>query len=151
MRKLFLITVLFLSVVTFAQAQRGSGQRPSQGSGGQRPQMNPEQMIQRQVDHLNETLTLTDAQKLKLKEIIQKNGEKQRELFQSMRASGTQPSEAEREQMKTKRDELRKKETAEIKAILTKDQLPKYDAYLKDLENKMKERRNNGGNGGGNR
>ena len=150
MRKLFLITVLFLSVVTFAQAQRGTGQRPSQASGGQRPQMNPEQMIQRQVDHLNETLTLTDVQKLKLKEIIQKNGEKQRELFQSMRNSGTQPSEAEREQMKTKRDELRKKETAEIKAILTKDQLPKYDAYLKDLENKMKERRKSD-TGGGNR
>lgn len=147
MRKLFLIVVMFLSVVTLAQAQRGGGQRPSQAPGGQRPQMNPEQMMQRQLDRLNEAVTLTDAQKVKVKEILTKGGEKQREMFEKMRASGTEPTEADREKMRTQRDEFRKKQDAEIKAVLTGDQLPKYEAYLKEREARMKERMNNGGGG----
>ena len=144
MKRLFIITVLFLSVVTFAQAQRGSGQRPSQSTSGQgqRPQMNPEQMVQRQVDRLNEAVTLTDAQKAKAKEIFTKTSEKRRQLFQGMRESGGEP---DREKMRASMDELRKKESAEVKAILTKEQLPKYDAYLKEMEQRMKERMNSGG------
>ncbi|HBL76494.1 MAG: hypothetical protein A2W90_05515 [Bacteroidetes bacterium GWF2_42_66] len=144
MKKLFLITVLFLSVVTFAQAQRGTGQRPSQAGGGQRPQMNPEQMVQRQLDRLNEAVTLTDAQKAKAKEIIQKTSEKRRELFQNRE----QGSDADREKMRETMNELRKQESTEIKAILTKDQLPKYETYLKEMEQRMKERMNNGQGGG---
>lgn len=144
MKKLFLITVLFLSVVTFAQAQRGTGQRPSQAGGGQRPQMNPEQMVQRQLDRLNEAITLTDAQKAKAREIIQKTSEKRRELFQNRE----QGSDADREKMRATMDELRKKETAEIKAILTGDQIPKYEQYLKEREEQMKQRMNNGQGGG---
>ena len=144
MKKLFLITVLFLSVVTFAQAQRGTGQRPSQAGGGQRPQMNPEQMVQRQLDRLNEAVTLTDAQKAKAKEIIQKTSEKRRELFQNRE----QGSDTDREKMRATMNELRKQESTEIKAILTKDQLPKYETYLKEMEQRMKERMNNGQGGG---
>ncbi|MDX9883057.1 MAG: hypothetical protein RBS73_13425 [Prolixibacteraceae bacterium] len=147
MKKLFLVTMMFLSVVTFAQTQRGSGQRPSQSGGGQRPQMDPEQMVQRQVDRLNEAVTLTDAQKTNAKEIFKKSSEKRRELFQGMRDSGGQP---DREKMRASMDELRKKETAEIKAILTPEQLPKYETYLKEMEQRMRERMNNGP-GGGNR
>ena len=147
MRKLFLVAVMFLSVVTLAQAQRGGGQRPSQTGGGQRQQFDPEQMMQRQIDRLNEAVTLTDAQKVKVKEILKKGSDKQREMFQSMRASGTQPSEADRDKMRTQRDELRKKQDAEIKAVLTSEQLPKYEAYLKEREARMKERMNNGGGG----
>lgn len=145
MKKYFLITVLFLSVVTIAEAQRGNGQRPSQSGGGQHPQINPEQMMERQIQRLDEAVKLTDAQKVKVKEIFKKNGEKQREMFQSMRNSGTEPTEADREKMRAQRDEFRKKQDAEIKALLTGDQVAKYETYLKEREARMKERMNNRG------
>ena len=99
-------------------------------------------MVQRQVDRLSGAVTLTDAQKAKAKEIFTKTSEKRRQLFQSMRESGGEP---DREKMRASMEESRKKESEEIKAILTKEQLPKYEAYLKEMEQRMKERMNNGG------
>lgn len=148
MKRIVLIAMMLLGIASLAQAQRGSGQRPSQAPGHQRQQMNPEQMADRQIQRLNEALTLSDAQKTKLKEIFKQNSEKQRELFSGMRGNGEQ---GDRDKMREKMNEFRKKQDEQIKAILTKDQLPKYEKYLKEREAKMKERMNNGGQRGGNR
>ncbi len=151
MKKIVMIALMILAVASLAQAQRGGGQRPSQapGSQNQRPQMNPEQMIERQIQRLNEAVSLTDAQKTKVKEIFKQNGEKQRELFSSMRNGSGQ--QADREKMRAKMDEFRKKQDEQIKAVLTKEQLPKYEKYMQEREARMKERMNNGGQRGGNR
>jgi len=141
MKKLFLITVMFLSVVTLAQAQRGSDERPSQSGEGQRPKFNPEQMIQRQLENIDKAVTLTDAQKVKVKEILQQSSEARRKQFESMRESGEQP---DHEKMRAMMDAARQKENTAIKALLSKEQLPKYDTYQKEMEAKMKERMKNG-------
>ena len=151
MKKLILVVVVFLSVVALGQAQtqapRGAGQRPSaqqgggNGGGGGRPQMDPAQMADRQVQQLNEALTLTDAQKTKIKDIIIKASAKQRESMQSMNNSGGEP---DREKMRAARQEMQKKQSEEIKAVLTAAQLPKYEQYLKDREARMRERMGGG-------
>jgi hypothetical protein len=127
MRKLFLMTVMFLSV-TLAQAQPGG--RPD-----------PKQMLQHQLNGINEAVTLTDEQKVKVKEILQSNFEKMDKMFETMRKSGERP---DWEKMRTKMEELRKNETKAIKAILSKEQLPKYEKYVKEREERMKK-----GPGGG--
>ncbi|MBL7972895.1 MAG: hypothetical protein JNL03_15360, partial [Prolixibacteraceae bacterium] len=57
-----LVVFLFAAGITFAQ-ERGGGQRPSKteqsrpaGNRGDRPQMNPEEMVKRQTQRLVEEL-----------------------------------------------------------------------------------------------
>lgn len=141
MKKALLIVVMFLSIVTLAQAQRGGGQRPSQ-SGGQPPKRpNSEEMVKRQLEKINEAVVLTDDQYAQVKKVLQASSEERKAQFESMRESGEKP---DFETMRAKMDELREKETTAIKAVLSEDQISKYDAYLKEREARMKERMKKG-------
>ncbi|MDR1861220.1 MAG: DUF1682 domain-containing protein [Bacteroidales bacterium] len=146
MKRVFLFSVLFLGIISFAQAQqpqRGSGERP----GGQRqggPGGDPAQRIERQVQELKDTLKLSADQVTKIKAILTKADEKRREEMQKARESGQQ-QQIDREAMRKQFEEARAKQTEEIKAVLTKDQKTEYDAYQKRAEARMRERFQNGG------
>ena len=134
MKKFLFIFVLFLGVFSLAQAQRDTSQRPS--STGDRPQrMDPAERVERQTQHLKETLSLTDEQTAKVKGIYTKNMEKQRQAFEKARESG---KEVDREEMRTQMMTSMKQQDTEVKALLTDEQKVKYEEFIKEREERMK-------------
>lgn len=142
--------LLILSVVTFAQ-ERGGGQRPSRsmeqgrpGSRGDRPQMTPEQMQQRQTQRLVEELKLNKDQEAKVTAINKKYNEKNPVDWSKMRDA----SDDERAKMRETMMKVQAEKDKEIKAILTPEQVKLYDAMQKRREEM---RRNGQGRMGGTR
>lgn len=134
--------MLILSVVTFAQ-ERGGGQRPSRnmeqgrpGSRGDRPQMTPEQMQQRQTQRLVEELKLNKDQEAKVTAINKKYNEKNPVDWSKMRDA----SDDERAKMRETMMKVQAEKDKEIKAILTSEQLKLYD----DMQKRREEMRRNG-------
>jgi Spy/CpxP family protein refolding chaperone len=150
MKKLGVILVIFLFAtgITFAQ-ERGSGQRPSkteQGRpGGNRPQMNPEEMLKRQTQRLVEELKLNKDQEAKVTAINKKYMEKQSMDWSKMRDA----SEAERTKMREERTKIQAEKDKEIKTILTADQVKLYDEMLKKREEMRKNGQGRMGGQGG--
>lgn len=134
MKKVLLIAILFLGVFSFAQAQRGSGQRPSQTAGA-RAQMSPAERIENQVKQMKERLVLTDDQTVKVKGILTKYSEKQQAAFKKAKESG---QEVDREKMREEMKATMEKQNSEIKALLTAEQKAKYEAMMKEREERMK-------------
>jgi len=134
-----LVVFLFIAGTTFAQ-ERGGGQRPSrteQGRpGGDRPQMNPEEMQKRQTQRLVEELKLTKDQEAKVTAINKKYMEKQSFDWSKMRDA----SEAERTKMREERTKIQAEKDKEIKALLNADQVKLYD----EMQKKREEMRRNG-------
>ena len=140
MKRLSVILVVFLFIAgtTFAQ-ERGGGQRPSrteQGRPGNRPQMNPEEMLKRQTQRLVEELKLTKDQEAKVTAINKKYMEKQSFDWSKMRDA----SDEERAKMREERTKIQAEKDKEIKTLLNADQVKLYDEMLK----KREEMRRNG-------
>ena len=130
MKRFLLMTTILVCVFSMAQAQRDSGQRPSSTGGGTgQGQFDPAARIERQVQELKDSISLTNDQVVKVKAIITKNNEESAAAFQKMRDSGEQP---DREAMRTQMEQTRTKLTNAIKAVLTDAQKAKYDKYLKN-------------------
>lgn len=88
--------------------------------GGGRGMMSPEQQ-QAQLDALTKAVDLTPDQVTAVKAI---NADQMKQMA-DLRAAGGDPAD-----MRPKMMEIRKATQAKIKALLTEDQKPKYDAYL---------------------
>ena len=145
MKKLLLILALFIGVITVAEAQRGSDERPSQSESGQRPKrMDPAERIEKQTAQMKEKLALTDEQTAKVKALLTSNMEKQRAEFEKRRAEMEKARESgeqmDREKMRAEMEARMAKQDAEIKALLTKDQQVKYDEMIKERQERMKNR-----------
>jgi len=143
-----LVIFLFAAGMTIAQ-ERGGGARPSRtqqggpgGNRGDRPQMNPEEMLKRQTQRLVEDLKLNKDQEAKVTAINKKYMEKQNVDWSKMRDA----SEAERTKMREERAKIQTEKDKEIKALLTADQVKLYDEMLKKREEM---RRNGQGRMGG--
>lgn len=152
MKKLgvLLVVLLFTTGITFSQ-ERGGGQRPSrttgqgQGNRGDRPQMTPEQRLQRQTKQLVDELKLNKDQEAKVLAINKKYMEKQPD-FSKMRDA----SDEERTKMREEMMKIQAEKNKEIKTVLTPAQVKLFDENLK----KREEMRRNGqgrmgGQGGG--
>lgn len=138
---------LILSGITFAQ-ERGGGERPSKttqqgrsGTRGDRPQMTPEQRLQRQTQQLVEQLKLTKDQEAKVTAINKKYAEKQPFDFSKMRDA----SDDERAKMREAMTKVQAEKNKEIKALLTADQVKLFD----EMQKKREENRRNGQGGMG--
>jgi len=92
----------------------------AQGGGGQRGGMSPEAQ-QAQLDAMTKAVGLTDDQVAKVKAI---NAESMKKMT-ALRDSGGDPQD-----MRPKMMEIRTDQQAKIKALLTDDQKPKYDAFI---------------------
>ncbi len=99
------------------------------GGGGGRGMMTPEA----RVAAIDKAVTLTDDQKTKITAIYTADMKK----MQDLRA-------AQDPDMRTKMQAMRADENTQIKALLTDDQKPKFDAYLAS----MPQGRGGGGGGG---
>ncbi|MFZ4781686.1 MAG: hypothetical protein ACOYLC_05165 [Armatimonadaceae bacterium] len=136
-----------LSLVAFAQgsahAQRGNGGGGFGGGfGGQRGgglmQMGLSNIP---VDVLVKGLKLTDDQKTKVDDVQKKIREAQRAAFGGGNnpfgggaGGGNRPDPAQLQEMMTKMQEDRKKNDAQIEAVLTDDQKKALPAFLKDVQ-----------------
>jgi protein CpxP len=98
------------------------------GGGGGRNQMTPEA----RVAAIDKAVTLTDDQKTKITALYTADAKKMADL----RA-------AQDPDMRTKMTAMRTDENTQIKALLTDDQKPKFDAYLAAMP------QGRGGGGGG--
>ena len=141
MKKVLLIMVMFLGVMSLAQAQRGGAQRPSEANS--RPQG---VRGGNQVEQLKELLTLTDDQVVKIEEIMQS----------SMGGRGIQggplgtQGEISQEDMAQMREQMQTRmaeQQTQIKAVLTAEQIIKYDAYLEERSQQMQNRQGFPGGG----
>ena len=83
-------------------------------------------------------ITLTDAQKAQIKTIRDKYVPQQMELSKAAQAVGGPPDEATRSKMM----DLRSKQSAEIRAVLTADQQVVFDKNAVDMKARMEARRN---------
>jgi Spy/CpxP family protein refolding chaperone len=83
-------------------------------------------------------ITLTDAQKDKIKTIRETYMPQQMELRKAAQATGAPPDEATR----TKMMDLQTKQAADIRAVLTADQQVVFDKNLKEMKDRMSARRN---------
>ena len=136
-----------LSLVAFAQgsahAQRGNGGGGFGGGfGGQRGgglmQMGLSNLP---VDVLVKGLKLTDDQKTKVDDVQKKIREAQRAAFGGGNnpfgggaGGGNRPDPAQLQEMMAKMQEDRKKNDAQIEAVLTDDQKKALPAFLKDVQ-----------------
>ena len=133
MKKILLLTVLLACVCSFTQAQN-------------QQRRTPEERLQLRVKELKDSLSLTEAQVVKVKVICAKTSEKQSEIFTKMRESGGQMDRAE---MQKQLEPIQTKENNDIKALLTAPQKTAFEKYLKNREARMRNFQR--GQGGGNR
>lgn len=141
-----LVMFLVLSGISFAQ-ERGGGERPSktmeQGNKGDRPQVTPEQRIQRQTQRLVEELKLTKDQEEKVLSINKKYMEKLSGDWSKMRDA----NDAERVKMRAEMQKVQLEKDKEIKVLLTPEQVKLYDENQKKREEMRKSGQGRGGQG----
>ncbi len=132
------LRVALLAVCTSALAMPMLAQDapppPSQGQGG--PGRGGPEQQQRQLDMMTKQLNLTPDQVTQIK-TIQADG---RTKMMAMREDSSMSQDDKRAKMMS----MRQDEQGKIRGVLTDDQKPKYDAMLKQ----MQERRGGGGYGG---
>jgi len=131
MKKLFLLSIMFLATVTFATAQQGQGQRQ---------QMTPEERAKAQTERLETLLKLTAAQKTKVQAIELEYAKETSALRQNNQGGDREAMREALQKLSTKRD-------TKYKEVLTADQFKKYQ---EDNEQRQRER-GQGGQGGGQR
>jgi Spy/CpxP family protein refolding chaperone len=132
MKKMLMVAVLLLSVVTFAQEKRKKG-----------PEMSPEKKVELQLARLKIELDLNEKQSADLRTLIQERQQKQIKLraeFGSKKDSLHKPSPAQREQMKKVKAEDKKAFEEQLKKILTPTQFETWNQLKTDRKNKRKDR-----------
>lgn len=150
MKKLgvLLVVLLFATGITFAQ-ERGGGDRPSktmgQGNRGGRPQMTPEQRLERQTKSLVDGLKLNKDQEAKVLAINKKYMDKQTFDFSKMRDA----TDEERTKMRESMQKIQVEKDKEIKAVLTASQVKLYDEMQKKREEMRKSGQGRMGGQGG--
>lgn len=149
---ILILSILLTAGYSFSQ-ERGGGERPSKSSsaqgrkGGNRPQMNPDEMVKRQTQRLVEALKLNKDQEAKVLAINKKYMAKQSADFGKMRDA----SDDDRKKMFETMKKVHEEKDKEIKAVLTPDQLKLYAEMEKKREEMRKKGQGfrNGGPDGG--
>lgn len=144
MKRILILLVLTLGIFSLAQAQRGSGERPSKARPERGMRMDPAERIERETTRLKTELGLSDQQTADIKKLMTENMEARRAEFAKRRAEMEEAGEdrpaMDREKMMAEMRAQREKESAQIKALLNEEQKVKYDAMQKEREERMRER-----------
>jgi Spy/CpxP family protein refolding chaperone len=107
------------------------------GHGGREGRMDPSQ----RVKMLSETLNLTNDQQSKVKDIFTSQQKQMKSLMQDQSTS--------REDKRSKFEQMRSDTDSQIRAVLTGDQQQKFDALLKEREQRMGQHHQHGDHGNG--
>ncbi len=135
LKAILVAATLLVGGAAFAQPKpgQGPGGKPGQGGpggpgGGGMRVRTPEERVER----LSKELNLNASQKAKILAVYKASGPKGKALFEDKKMT--------REQKMAAFEKMRDENTKKIKAVLTKDQIKKFDA--------MRQRRGPGGPGG---
>lgn len=142
MKKLVFIAIVLVSTLTFAQ-QRGSGKMGKNAPMNQRESFTPEQQTELQVKRMTLHLDLTTKQQEELKKVVLENTKKREAKkveMQAKRAEGKTPTSEERFEMQNQRLDNQIAMKAELKKILTKEQMTKWEENQKENLEKRKNR-----------
>ena len=134
MKKVIFIAVLLASTLTFAQ-QRGSGKMGENAPMNPSESFTPEQQAELQVKRMTLHLDLTTKQQEEIKKIVLESTKKRdakRAEMQAKRAEGKEASSEERYAMQNQRLDNQIAMKAELKKILSKEQMEKWETYQKD-------------------
>ena len=134
MKKLLIICGLLLSVVTFAQAQEGQGQRQ-----GGRGMGTPEERAKRQTEQLTEKLKLTDDQKAKVSAIYTEQAASMTKLREE--------AKGDREVMMAAMTKANEATDVKITALLNDDQKKAFATWKEERKELMKKRMEGRGQG----
>ncbi len=115
-------------------AQRG----PGPGQPGGRRQFSPEDQAKRQTENIGEYVKFTEGQETKVYELNLKYAKLRQEMWRSGRPG--EMTEAAREDMRVKMETQQQEMNKELKSILTGDQFKKYEQYLEERMQRMRER-----------
>ena len=129
MKRLGLLLVVVLLGTTITMAQNRGGQR----------NMDPEDMAKSQTEELKEKLGLDEDQEKKVYDLNLKSANKMVAMREEMRGGN-----GDRDAMREKMMDLREEQNKDMKKILTDDQYKKYEKYVEERRNNM---RNRGGGG----
>ncbi|HKJ79071.1 MAG TPA: DUF4890 domain-containing protein [Prolixibacteraceae bacterium] len=124
MKKIGLIVGVLVMVVSASMAQPRGGQRD----------FDPEEMAKRQTERLKETLDLSKDQEKKVYELNLESGKEMSKL-RDQRGSGNNDG------MREKMSEIRDGQNEKMKKILTDKQWVKYEKYLEERRERMREGR----------
>ncbi|MBI5916442.1 MAG: DUF4890 domain-containing protein [Bacteroidetes bacterium] len=127
--KMLAFSLLFLAAFTVAKAQPGGGGRG----------MDPTQRAEQQTVMMSDSLSLSEKQTAKVKDINLKYANKMKEA-RSANADG------DWEKMRASMDAIRTEQDAELKTVLTQEQ---FDNWARIRENEFKKRGPHGGGPGG--
>ncbi len=121
MKKVIVMTVLFVAMISVATAQQ-RGTPPS-----------PEERAKSLTERLDKTVGLTDDQKTKIQAINLDLAKKTSEAMQNNRG--------DRDAMRAKMQEIDTERDTKYKTVLTEDQFKKYADEKAKLEKERQERR----------
>ena len=79
------------------------------------------------MDRMATLLDLNDSQKAQVQQIFTEQHEKMKAAFDQQRSSGTKPSREERARF---HDEMKQEMTTKLQAVLSADQMKKFDALM---------------------
>lgn len=122
-RIVFSVLVLVIALATSCnQSSNSNSQSGSESGGGMgRGNFNPEELVDRQMTEMKETLDLSGKQEKQMRELMLENFDN----MSKMREKSGGDREAIREQMQ----QLREEQNNKIKEILTEEQWEKYEAF----------------------
>lgn len=121
--------------------QRGPG---GPGGPGGRMQFDPEEMAIFQTEQIAEYVTFTEGQEAKVTEINLKYAGKMREM-RGEPGSFRDMSDKQREEFRTKMDEMNAEKDKELKALFTEEQYKQYEVYKEEMAKMRRERMMQGG------
>lgn len=125
-RIVFSVLVLVIALATSCnQSSNSNSQSDSQSTGGMGGgNFNPEEMVERQMAEMKETLNLSDKQEKQMRELILENFDD----MSKMREKSGGDREAMREQMQ----QLREEQNNKTKEILSDEQWEKYQTFQEE-------------------
>ncbi len=140
-RTVFLVMVLVSTlVISCNNGGNNSQQMPFGRGNGMGPgNFDPQAMVDRQIEEMDETLDLSDDQEKQIREIMEENFENMAAMREDMQNSGG-GFEGMREQMQKVREEQDNK----MKEVLSDEQWEKYQV----MQEERRSRRGQGGPGG---
>lgn len=132
MKKISLLAAVVLGLVVAAANTAVAQNTSSNSSTGQKQGKRGGQTVEQQLERMNRTLDLTDAQKPKVKAVLEETSKKRQEL-----------SSLSGQERRDKMQALMKDQDDKLKTILTKEQMDK----LQKQREEMRARGKNGGEG----
>ncbi len=125
LKSILVVSFMLICGLSFAQPP-GGGQR-----GGQQgpPSLPSSKQIKKMVAEIGEKVELSEEQEEKVLEIYN-------EHFEAVEKKVSGSNRPDRSEMEALKSEMEK----EVKAEMTKDQITRYEAYLKEQQNNRKRR-----------